>query len=410
MKFNSLKRILAVALAFVIAFGCVSANVNLSAEALSDAEKQSIIDQINDLQQKSEDLQKQINAEKSKLNDQNKIKASWEQKINITQQKIDVCNDFIKKCNDEIAASEAKIAEQNEAIADTKERFKKRIRSLYMSNTDSGLQLLMGAESFSDFLSLAELTKCVSEQDNKLINELVSTISEIKEEIEKNNELKAQQAEVKKTLAVEMAELDSHVREVNSVIAGINSTKKDLESEQRKFENDKKALERELLSVDMDDRPFDGVFQWPIPGFRRTSPWMSNDSVHKGDHKGIDLGQWGINNKEILCAASGTVSKVVNYCTHNYGKSGSCGCGGGYGNHVRVSHGVYNGRYYLTIYAHMRTAIVSLNQFVARAQVLGYVGSTGWSTNWHLHFGVARGYDPNNLNWVDPEIFTYINK
>ena len=149
----------------------------------------------------------------------------------------------------------------------------------------------------------------------------------------------------------------------------------------------------------MDDRPFDGVFQWPVPGFRRTSPWMSNDSVHKGDHKGIDLGQWGINNKEILCAASGTVSKVVNYCTHNYGKSGSCGCGGGYGNYVLISHdGTYS-----TIYAHMTSAWVSVGQYVNQGDAIGSIGCTGHSTGAHLHFEIrVNGVAQNPLNYVRP--------
>ncbi len=411
MNFRVLKRVIALVLVLSSFAGFLSMDFGeMSAEALSAAEKQEIIDKINDLQDKSDELQKQINAEKSKLNDQNKLKRSYEQQIAITQQKIDACNEFITKCNNQIKESEAKIASKNEEIADTKERFKKRIRSLYMSNTDSSLQLLMGAESFADFLSLAELSQCVSVQDTKLVEKIVSTISEIQKEIKNNEELKVQQAEIKSTLAKERAVLDGHVASVNKVISSINSTKGNLESQQRAYENDKKALENSLLSIDPVNIPFDGIFQWPIPGFRMTTPWMSNDSVHKGDHKGIDLGSSGINGKSILCAASGTVSKVVNSCEHNYGKSSSCGCGGGYGNHVRVTHGIYKGKYYMTIYAHMRKAIVSKGQNVSRAQVLGYVGSTGWSTGWHLHFGVARGSNPNSLYWEDPMKFSYINK
>ncbi|MBQ6815916.1 MAG: M23 family metallopeptidase, partial [Clostridia bacterium] len=144
--------------------------------------------------------------------------------------------------------------------------------------------------------------------------------------------------------------------------------------------------------------------------FPMTCPFMSNDSVHKGNHKGIDLGSWGINGKNIQCSATGVVTTLVNYCTHNYGKNGSCGCGGGYGNHVQVSHGKHNGYYYTTIYAHMRTAIVSSGQAVSSGQILGYVGSTGWSTGWHLHFGISRGTSPNSMQWVNPMNFKYINR
>ncbi len=410
MKFKFTKRIVALILVLVSIVACMSAGFNVTAAEMSDAQRQEVINKINELQNKSNDIQKKINEQKNQLNNQNAVKESYEAQIAITQQKIDACNEYIAMCNNQIAESETKIAAKNAAIEDTKERFKKRIRSLYNSNTDSSLQLLLGAESFSEFLALAELTQCISAQDKMLVDEIVATISEIQAEIAKNEEIKTQQAEIKKTLAAEKAVLDQQVASVNSVISKINSTKKDLEAEQRQFEADKKKLEDSLLSVGVDNRPFDGKFLWPVPGFPMTCPFMSNDSVHKGNHKGIDLGSGGINGKDILCSATGTVTKVVNYCTHNYGKSGSCGCGGGYGNYVQVSHGIYQGEYYATIYAHMRKAIVSSGQQVSRGQVLGYVGSTGWSTGWHLHFGVARGTNPNSLNWEDPMKFSYSNR
>ena len=86
----------------------------------------------------------------------------------------------------------------------------------------------------------------------------------------------------------------------------------------------------------------------------------------------------------IVAAKSGTVVRVVTGCSHNYPNSGSCGCGGGYGNYVIIQHdGTYS-----TLYGHMASVSVSVGQSVSAGQTIGYVGSTGFSTGFHLHFEV----------------------
>ena len=86
----------------------------------------------------------------------------------------------------------------------------------------------------------------------------------------------------------------------------------------------------------------------------------------------------------VVAAADGTVVATNSSCTHNWGKSYSCGCGGGYGNYVIIQHdGTYS-----TLYGHMASVSVSVGQSVSAGQTIGYVGSTGFSTGFHLHFEV----------------------
>ena len=58
---------------------------------------------------------------------------------------------------------------------------------------------------------------------------------------------------------------------------------------------------------------------------------------------------------------------------------------GGYGNAIKIRYG----RHYQGLYAHMwRFAKnIKIHQRVRKGQVIGYVGSSGWSTGHHLHFG-----------------------
>ena len=54
------------------------------------------------------------------------------------------------------------------------------------------------------------------------------------------------------------------------------------------------------------------------------------------------------------------------------------------------------------MYAHLLNNLeVNVGDHVSRAQVIGYMGSSGSSTGAHLHFGVSRG-EPDKGTWLNP--------
>ena len=57
----------------------------------------------------------------------------------------------------------------------------------------------------------------------------------------------------------------------------------------------------------------------------------------------------------------------------------------GYGNRLMIDHGVIDGRHVITGFNHATGYVVDVGQRVARGQVIGHVGSTGFSTGCHLH-------------------------
>lgn len=128
--------------------------------------------------------------------------------------------------------------------------------------------------------------------------------------------------------------------------------------------------------------PASSSFKWPCPGYYLITSGFG--SRWGSFHYGIDVGNSGIRGADVVAAKSGTVIMANNSCTHDYGKDESCGCGWGWGNYCVIDHG--DG--YQTIYAHMSKCKVTVGQTVTQGQVLGNVGSTGWSTGDHLHFEV----------------------
>jgi murein DD-endopeptidase MepM/ murein hydrolase activator NlpD len=72
----------------------------------------------------------------------------------------------------------------------------------------------------------------------------------------------------------------------------------------------------------------------------------------------------------------------------------------GYGNRLMIDHGYVGGRYVTTGYNHASHYIVHVGQRVREGQVIGYVGTTGFSTGCHLHLMVwIGGRLRNPMTW-----------
>ncbi|HOT58101.1 MAG TPA: M23 family metallopeptidase [Spirochaetales bacterium] len=122
------------------------------------------------------------------------------------------------------------------------------------------------------------------------------------------------------------------------------------------------------------------LFLWPIRGYItswygwRRDPITNARSFHTGLDIGAPLGT------PVRAAMDGTVI-AVNFST-------------GMGNYIIIKH--RSG--YKTLYAHLKSAVVSVGDYVTTSNVIGYVGNTGYSTGPHLHFTVYKnGYTINPM-------------
>ena len=74
----------------------------------------------------------------------------------------------------------------------------------------------------------------------------------------------------------------------------------------------------------------------------------------------------------------------------------------GGGNYVSIDHG--DG--YKSQYMHMQTIKVSVGQTVKKGQLIGYVGNTGKTTGYHLHFTIRKWNEKSGVwDYIDPELF-----
>ena len=161
------------------------------------------------------------------------------------------------------------------------------------------------------------------------------------------------------------------------------------------FTQDQNDILHELLSDEM--RPTllalcggigiikDGELCWPLPGHTYISCNFGDDDAYgNSGHRGTDIP--APEGTPILAAHSGTV--IIS------------GWNNSYGNQVLLD----NGAGLSTRYAHMTQTAVTAGEAVTAGQVIGYVGNTGDSTGFHLHFEVMQnGVRVNPLDAVTPQ-------
>lgn len=371
--------------------------------------KVSAADSLSEIQQKQKEIQKKLDQAKSDLNSVNKqIGAEKQkqealdnqislnqQKINILQQSISAMNADIEDKNNQIAQKEEDIQNKELEITDTYEAFKKRMRAMYMAGENSSLEMLLSAESFSDFLTNAEMMKAISAHDQQLVDDLRTQKAAIEEEKAGIEQDKAAIEQRKQEIIIQREDIKATQSELEQAYAQSEDAMQDYDALKDQYENNRdaalaeeKAVEQELQnwykthsSSSSDGSTANSQFIWPLPGYSRiSSPYGSRWG---GFHTGMDITGGGVFGASIVAAASGTVIQSTSHYS--------------YGNYVIIDHG--GG--YSTLYAHASQLLVSVGQKVEQGQTIAKVGSTGNSTGPHLHFEVrVNGQHKNPANYV----------
>ena len=158
-----------------------------------------------------------------------------------------------------------------------------------------------------------------------------------------------------------------------------------------RFTQDQRDILHQLLSEEM--RPSllalcggtavaDGTLCWPLPGHTYISCNFGDDDAYgNSGHRSTDIP--APEGTPILAAHSGTV--IIS------------GWNNSYSNQVLLD----NGAGLSTRYAHMTQTAVTAGEAVTAGQVIGYVGNTGDSTGFHLHFEVMHsGVRVNPMDMV----------
>ncbi len=345
--------------------------------------------QIAELQDEEAEYQAQLDKTQDKIDSKKEYSETLTKQINNLNAQISASQAEITALNNRIAEKQAVIDEAEAKIKERLEILKQRVRSIYMAGETSDLEILLGAKDFSDLLDKYELIKTLSNYDQDLINGIQAELDTVSDEKADLVESRAELKSAQDILDTKQSKLQGLLDENEAVLSSLYEDETDLESTIKNLNAQEAEIQAKLnayYSSQNNSNSNTNItvspsgFTWPVPGFYGLSSPYGEDRGYS--HKGIDISGGGIMGATVVAVDNGVVIAANNSCAHNWGKSGSCGCGGGYGNYVLVDHG--NGK--STMYAHMSSVTVYSGATVSKGQTIGYVGSSGWSSGAHLHF------------------------
>ena len=393
--------------------------------SLADNKQQEIDEskkKISDNKKKIEEIKNDKYAVEKKLAELNKLKsdaaayvAKLDQELAEIAATITGLEADIATTEQNIAVTEVQLAEARETERQQYASMKQRIRYMYEHGKEDLLDSMFQSGSFSDLLNKAEYIENVSVYDRNKLEEYITireAVAAKEEELISEKELLEQtKAEVEERQASvsklqqdktnELASYNAKIKAAENEAAEMQKNIAGIQAAIRAEENNIAAIEAEIRrqeeearkKAEAEGRKFEPMtvgnisFTWPCPGHSRiTSGFGDRESPTEGastSHKGVDVG--APSGSRVVAAAGGTV--VIS----QYSSSA--------GNYIMISHG--GGVY--TVYMHLSSLGVSKGATVKRGDTIGAVGSTGYSTGPHLHFGIRiNGGYVNPLNYVRP--------
>lgn len=360
-------------------------------------------DQISELEKNRKALQEKIAGIKDKANEAAEYKQNLDALIYAMSQKISMSQELVEELETRIEETKASIAEKEEAIEQTFEKFQERMRMSYEEGSVSYLSVLLGSDSVSDFLSRVDRVNSMLEYDKTMMDQYKAEKENLEQEranleesivLQKNTleEIEKDKAENEK-LAEQAA---SYYDSLKADEAAYQKQYADAKAAEDKLDQELTQYLKNLQKQQQQQTPkqssgagsgtqqvtASGEFMWPLPvGKGYISCYYGDKDPNGAPHYAVDVPV--AHGTPIYASNDGTVLKAESHSSYGY--------------YVLIDHG--NGR--STLYAHCSSLAVVAGQTVTKGQVIGYVGSTGFSTANHLHFEFRiNGARTNPLDYV----------
>lgn len=351
---------------------------------------------LRELQEKSRQLNSEIQTNQKAAQQKKQEAASISTQISDIESDIVTTEEKIQSTQQQIETTEAEIITTQAAIDEKQAELDVQVgnqdealRVLYETGDDELLLVLAGADSINEVIEQNEYLQALEDQIDAMIGEIESYKRELEAKRTELDDKKAQLAGLQAQQEAYRVGLSQEQNRKEDLLERTQEQQKQFETKVSEAKRLNAQVESEMSSlrqrlsggrgpgvIQARDRGTSAVgFQWPTD-YRYISTYFGGSTPFQpgGGHGGLDL--VNVSGTPIYAAADGTVTSVTDMVYN--------GSFYAYGRYIVIGH---NARY-SSLYAHLQTAIVSPGQEVRRGDVIGYMGSTGWSTGPHLHFEV----------------------
>ena len=416
-----------------------------------------ILDQIGKLEEQQEAATYNANVAKENIGlQQEKMKETLDKKSKIDQElanlrtKIGSLKKEIDVCEEKLRVQTEKVSEAEKEHNQLCLKYKDRIRAMEETRDVRYWSVVFKANSILDLLDRIEMQREIAKADEEMMSSLKETSLKLKEEQEilqeEERQLKTKQIDLinaENSLKEKSIEIDILIQEISANIDAYEALVQSAEEESNllvaqliqartdynnaKAEEEAAKQESTKPQPPQQDSPSEEKPVDPAPEVEETpneegddpepdkeDPNDTEDDYQESDpvetswvcpvdwyvltsefgyrvhpihgttsfHNGIDMA--GNEGMPIYASRSGTV--IAAYSDYIGGEM------------VIIDHG--DGTYQ-SVYMHMTHYIVSEGDYISQGQVIGYMGSTGWSTGDHLHFSIIEnGEYVNPLNYI----------
>ena len=336
-----------------------------------------------------QDIAKKRRETRAKINRLKILENQETNKMYRNQQKLEKNERALKYSQKKYSAAKTRLNDLEGKLSVAKTQYSRgeaaaryRIRQIYMKDRTGLFILILSAENINSFIDRVYYQNIIAKKDKE-------QLTAVKEKAKQIARLRAQVENEKRILATSIDDMNYQKKQIKSALnANANMIYK-LKHDRATYERTERELARQsqiiagMISKSTKNSMVTsatGAFIRPCPGSITSEFGYRIHPIFKTTkyHSGIDIG-----------APTGTPIRAA-----NSGKVIFVGWQNGYGKTVIIDHGRVNGKPTSTLYAHQSRFAVSNNQTVTKGQVIGYVGSTGYSTGPHCHFEVRVNGKP----------------
>lgn len=339
-------------------------------------------------------LQEEIEKNESQLNQKKEQQQKTKRSLSYLKRELSLENKRLRRAQYKLYRTTEKAKQTKEELSsirsqysDLSKKVEERLVAIYKQENLGMISFVFSPKDYEKALTQSHYFEKLLESDTKLLTEL-----NLKKEayLRKRTELEDQELSIRrlrnqisvrqKQLKAKKSRVQYSLREIERDIAEFERLNNLLKEESKQFE----GIIKTKTTVATTAKKFlaTGYFQRPTKGWISSRYGYRRHPIFKRRilHAGIDFA--APKGKPIYAADNGTVI--------------FSGWKKGYGNVIIIDHGWKDNKNYSTLYAHQSRRIVTKGATVNKGKLIGYVGSTGYSTGPHLHFELRENGRPIN--------------